>query len=200
MFENSLNHLILESISNMNFKTITDIKLDFYINDFGEIVQFFDYLLYHISKYDENLLREIEENKEINNLYVSETELSVGMKLLKTLSMPKKTEVETKFIQIYNKQQKYMDAMMSIIQQNTQCAFFVVHPNFPQECLYIINYKKKWLDFFKAENENKTENISEVDFLILLSGPVYVFKSDNVFQKILEPIMQHNYLYILYYC
>lgn len=199
MSEYSLNTVILESITNMNFKTVTDLKLDFYIYDFGEIVQFFDYLLYHVSKYDENLLREIQENKEINNLYISETELSVGIKLLKTLSMPKKSEIEQVFIQIYNKQQKYMDAMMSIIQHTDQCAFFIIHPKFPKECLYIINYKKKWLEFFNIENENKKVDISEVDFLILLSGPVYVFKSENLFQKIIEPVMQNNHLYILFY-
>lgn len=199
MSEYSLNQVILDSISNMDFKTVTDIKLDFAINDFGEIVQFFDYLLYHISKYDENFLREIEENNQENNLYVSKTELSVGIKLLKRLSMPKNSEVESYFIQIYNKQQKYMDAMMSILQQNDQCAFFVIHPKFPKECLYIINYRKKWFEFFNKENENKTSSISEVDFLILLSGPIYVFKSDNLFKKILEPVMQNNYLYILYY-
>lgn len=199
MSEYSLNYVILETISELEFKTITDLKLDFPIHDFNEIVKFFDYLLYHISKYDENIIREINESEIKNELYVSDTEISVGIKLLKTLALPKNEEMQNYFINIYNKQKNYLDAILNIISQNEQCAFFVVHPKFPNDCLYIINYKKKWYEFFNKVNENKMNNVSEVDFLILLSGPVYVFKSENVFKKILEPVMKNNYMYILFY-
>lgn len=191
---------VIESCSFVHLLDVDLVIPDYYtIND---ITKFFDFCLYHISKYDNHVLSAFEtldtQVSFSNKTAVVLGDIEKAVSVCKGLAMPKSRDIEQTFTHIYEKHAKLLDGIFECCATKDKSLFFIFSPAFPQDILMLISYRQVWLDLFGSE-ANPFREFSDLDMIVFLSGYVYLFKTKNPFTDTLNKDLDANKLYILYY-
>lgn len=193
-----VNDLILHVIDKTQFVHLFEISISLPDTEqFNDIVKFFDYYIYHISKIDELILQDFRDLSSEYELNVKESEIRSGIYIMKSMALPHDKQIEEKYMAIYMKHKSQLDSIFTGIQMNEKCIFYIYLPKFKNDIIILVSYKEKWLDFIKTNQNFGT--LTEIDFIIFFSGYVYVFKSKNPFQNIFSQVDSDNKLFIMYY-
>lgn len=194
-----LNEIILDTIENTNF--VHMIELDsIYIDDnykYTDIIKFFDYLIYHVLKIDELMIKDFKDLSELFEMNVKLNQVESCLYVMKSFSLPNEKMIENKFIEIYNNNKYKLDCLFMAVQNNDKCIFYIYIPKYPDDILILTCYKNRWLEILK-NNENMSK-FSDMDILVFLSGYVYLFRSKNPFKNIFKNEVNENKIYMLFY-
>lgn len=193
-----INKIIMETIENTEFVHMFDFEFQVFVDyTFDDITKFFDYCLYNISKIDHNVIENYNQICQEYHLNIKLQEIKFANALMKSITIPKNTDIENLYMDIYNKHINVLENMFNTCCSLGKCVFFIFCPNFPNDILLIISYKDKWIDTIKKNIS--LSDLKELDLIIFLSGYTYIFKSKNIFNNILNSSLENNRIYILYY-
>lgn len=193
-----LNEIFLDTIEECNFVHMIDIEFPMPNHyRFNDMLKFFDYYIYNISKFDNVLMHEYEDLSQNYELNIKKNDLLQAAGFLKKISMPLDSDTENIFVFTYEKHKKILDDIMSICLSRGKSVYFIFSPNFPDDLIILMSYKERWLNTVKQNIS--FENFSELDVLIFLSGYIYLFKSKNVFRDVLNADLDSKKIYILFY-
>lgn len=195
----TLSDILSRVIQECSFVHIFDIPYDVInYSSLNDICQFFDFVIYNISKLDHYVLQTFDDIfPHIKNKSLSRSDIIMSLSICKTLYMPKTTETENIYTGFYEKHKQLIDAIFSSCVDKEKCLFFIFSPVFPKEILALVSYKSDWIQMLKTRDN--FSNFSELDLLIFLSGYVYLFKTQNPFADRLNENLDHKKLYFVFY-
>ena len=163
----------------------------------NDISQFFDFLIYNISKLDRMVESMFEQVSASLSHSISRADILAALSLCKRISLPKSAVVESLYTSLYQKHALILDSIFSSCLEKERCLFFIFSPVFPKEILVLLSYKSAWIS--ALQTVGSFASFSELDMIIFLSGYVYLFKTKNPFGDRLDENLDDKRIYILYY-
>lgn len=191
-----MDPLISEYLQECKFVSITDVTLestDGHMN-IKEMMTFFDYILYNVCDYENNVLNVFHETKNKVDTITSELVLR-SQKIIKKISS-KFVKSQGEYIYFYEKYKRYIQSIFDILYERDDGMFFISNVNDSENMICIFNYKSYWKRMI--QNQNSFENFSDLEMILFLSGYIYIFQTKNIMGKHTFEGIRDNIIIVYY--
>ena len=188
--------LISEYLQECKFVSITDISLestDAHMN-LKDMMTFFDYILYNVCDYENNVLNVFHETENKVDTITSELVLR-SQKIIKKISS-KFVKSQGEYIYFYEKYKRYIQSIFDILYERDDGMFFISNVNDSENMICIFNYKSYWKRMI--QNQNSFENFSDLEMILFLSGYIYIFQTKNIMGKHTFEGIRDNIIIVYY--
>lgn len=191
-----MDSIISEYLQDCKFVSITDISLestDAHMN-LKDMMTFFDYILYNVCDYENNVLNVFHETENKVDTITSELVLR-SQKIIKKISS-KFVKSQDEYIYFYEKYNRYIQSIFDILYERDDGMFFISNVNDSENMICIFNYKSYWKRMI--QNQNSFENFSDLEMILFLSGYIYIFQTKNIMGKHTFEGIRDNIIIVYY--
>lgn len=188
--------LISEYLQECKFVSITDISLEStnaHMN-LKDMMTFFDYILYNVCDYENNVLNVFHETENKVDTITSELVLR-SQKIIKKISS-KFVKSQDEYIYFYEKYKRYIQSIFDILYERDDGMFFISNVNDSENMICIFNYKSYWKRMI--QNQDSFENFSDLEMILFLSGYIYIFQTKNIMGKHTFEGIRDNIIIVYY--
>jgi hypothetical protein len=191
-----MDSIISEYLNESKFVSITDISLDSSdrIMNLKEMMNFFDFVLYHRCNYEQNVME---------NYLQIETPLDTitpdliqrCQNIIKKISLKNTITKHAEYSHFYEKYKRYIQSIFDILYEKDDGIFFISNVNDTENMMCIFNYKSMWRTIL--QNQESMDKFTDLDMIMMLSGYIYIFQTKNIMGRHFDGIQDS--IIIVYY-